>query len=114
MAANTVDQIKAWATPALLLAVLALSGFIWTEQQGRIKTLEETASTDSSALAVIAANQATSLADRTDFQIATTSRLSKIDDTLTAVGQSLAALTALQQLSSPRLVPNRLPQVQSN
>lgn len=110
MAGSTIDQFKAWATPALLVAVLALSGFIWSEQQSRIKALEATASSDSSALAVIGANQQTSLADRTDFQTATTARLGKIDDTLTAVGQSLAALTALQQLQRPP-APSRLPEV---
>lgn len=110
MAGNTVDQIRAWVTPALLVAVLALSGFIWSEQQGRIKALEEATNNDSSALAVITANQSTSLADRAGFQIATTARLDKMADTLTAVGQSLAALTALQQLSQ-RPPANRLPEV---
>lgn len=107
--AGTMDQIRSWVTPALLVAVLALSGFIWSEQQSRIKALEATANSSSSALAVIVANQSTNLADRTDFQTATTVRLGKIDDTLTSVGNSLAALTALQQMAQRSSV-NRSPE----
>lgn len=106
---GTMDQIRSWITPALLVAVLALSGFIWSEQQSRIKALEDNANNDSSALAVITTNQSNSLADRASFQSATTARLDKMADTLTVVGNSLAALTALQQLAQ-RPSANRLPE----
>lgn len=105
--AGTMDQIRSWVTPALLVAVLALSGFIWSEQQSRIKALEDNFNNDSSALAVITTNQSNSLADRSSFQAATTARLDKMADTLTVVGNSLAALTALQQLAQRSSV-NRL------
>lgn len=107
---NATDQLKVWATPVLLIAVLGLSGFIWTELQGRIKALEQSSIGNDAALAVISANQQNSLTDRTDFQNATTARLDKMADVLSTVGQSLAALTALQQ-QAQRSSVNHLPEV---
>lgn len=92
-----LDQIKAWSAPILVAALLALALYVWQSQQGRIAQLEVESNVTSNALATIQANQSNSLADRAQFQQNTTTRLDKMQDVLSGIGENLAALTALQR-----------------
>lgn len=91
------DRLRAWAVPILVTAILGLGSFVFGEQQSRISSLEVQSSASTNALATITANQSNSLADRQQFQSDTTSKIDKMSDVLSAMGQSLAALTAIQQ-----------------
>lgn len=91
------DRLRAWAVPILVTAILALAGYVWSEQQNRISTLELQTTTNINALATIQANQSNSLEDRKQFQNDTSAKINKMADVLDAMGQNLAALTAIQQ-----------------
>lgn len=96
---SALEQVKAWSAPVLVVALLGLALYVWQSQQARIAELEVQANATSNALATITANQGSSLADRAAFQQATSTRLDKMQDTLASVGESLAALTALQRVA---------------
>ncbi len=98
------ETIKAWAAPALLTVVLALSAILWNSQQDRIASLERQISTTASTIASISANQQSSVTDRQDFQKrqeatdnVTATRLTKIEDILEQVGNAVIRLTTLQE-----------------
>lgn len=95
---NTIEErIKAWSAPVLMTAILILASAFWKMQQDRIGVLEVETSAQSNTLATITENQRINTQDRADFQAATGVRLDRMQNTLQSVGESLAALTAIQK-----------------
>jgi len=92
-----IDQIKTWAAPLLMTALVGTCLYIFNEQRHRITALELQVASSNSTIATIAESQRNSAADRADFQSATTARLDRMQDVLTKIGENLAALTAIQQ-----------------
>lgn len=91
------DRIKAWMAPLLMLGLISTASFIWKMQQDRIASLELAAVSTSNTLATITENQRLNTDDRKAFQDNVSNQLGKIDDTLSVLGQNMAALTAIQK-----------------
>jgi hypothetical protein len=94
---NAVEQVRAWAAPFLVSIICGLGLVLWNSQQGRIASLEDEVGKSRLTLAVIADNQENGREERNLFQQSVSQRLDRMEDVLTDVGKSLAALAAIQQ-----------------
>lgn len=101
---SVIDQVKSWASPVLLAAVIAMAGYIWLRSEDRdnrndavVARVAEQLSGVASSVAVMQETQRNSAESRLEFQGSMTTAVNKLDDAVMGLSESVAALTAIQQ-----------------
>lgn len=100
---SAIDQVKSWAAPVLLVAVIGMGTMIWNRSESRddandvvVSAIAKDLAAVAQSVAVMQQNQADNTESRIEFQGAMTNSVDKLNDAILKLSESVAAQGALQ------------------